>query len=247
MAPGLRRVAELGQSGVVERNAVAPQRSPGRQQPLANRAGQLRRRPPASLGDLGRVLRRQHVGISRRGEDVRHPRHRLVGEAKHRLRSHEVALQLDGRAQLLEALADDALDEVLADLDASAGRPPDARLEVRLADQREPVPVRDEQRDVVAAARAVRDERELRIGDLALPPQDGRLAVALADGREHRFVDVRHNRARTAASPSGPSTTRSAADPSSAGPSSDATAMRTASSRPSRPRKASRSVVSSPA
>ena len=71
-----------------------------------------------------------------------------------------------------------ALDEVLADLDASAGRPPDARLEVRLADQCQPVTVRHEERDVVTPPGAVRDQRELRVGHLALPPQDERLAVA---------------------------------------------------------------------
>ncbi len=47
----------------------------------------------------------------------------------------EVALELDPQPGLLEPLALDRGDEVLARLDARRGRPPDVRREDRLADQ----------------------------------------------------------------------------------------------------------------
>ena len=68
----------------------------------------------------------------------------------------EIALERDLDAQLLEAFADDAVDEVLADVDAPARRAPDARLEMGLADQSQPVAVEDEERHVMAARRACR-------------------------------------------------------------------------------------------
>ncbi len=40
-------------------------------------------------------------------------------------------------------------------------------------------------------------KRELRVGDLALPSQNERLAVTLADRCEHRFVDVHQSLARS--------------------------------------------------
>src|SRR5439155_1052248 len=78
-----------------------------------------------------------------------------------------------------------ALDEVLAVLDPAARRPPDPRLEVRLADQSEPLAVEDEERHVVHPLRVVGRERVLAFVDLALPVQSRWLAIALAQRREN--------------------------------------------------------------
>ena len=120
---------------VVQRHAVAPQRPVRCEQPLANRPRELVRGAPASLRDLVLVERRQHVVASRRGEHMRHPWHGPVLEAELRLRPQEVPLERNVGAELLEAFAHDAVDEVFADVDAAARRAPDSRLEVRLTDQ----------------------------------------------------------------------------------------------------------------
>jgi hypothetical protein len=84
---------------------------------------------------------------------------------------HEVALELDRETSLLECLPPDACLEVLAGLDASAGRSPDTGLEVRLADQRQALTVEDEQRHVVHALRVVGREGVLALADVAFPLQ----------------------------------------------------------------------------
>ena len=96
----------------------------------------------------------------------------LVEEA--RLGRDEVALELDVQAGLLERLALHARFEVLSFLDPAARRPPDPRLEVGLADQREPLAVEDEKRDVVHPLRVVGRHRVLVPADLALPLESAR-------------------------------------------------------------------------
>src|ERR671937_781853 len=90
------------------------------------------RAPRAGPRDLPPVPRRQLLVLRPREEDVRPPRHlvRLVEETS--LGRDEVALQLDLESRLLERLAQDALDEVLAAPDASARCPPEPGLEERL-------------------------------------------------------------------------------------------------------------------
>ena len=124
---------------------------------------------------------------------MRAPRHvaRLVDER--RGRRHEVAVERDAEAGFLDRLAGGAGDEVLPDLDAPARRPPDAFLELGLADQRETLAgIEDEQRHVVRSRRVIGGERMLAIGDVAAPGQLDRVAVALPERREDRLCDV-HN------------------------------------------------------
>src|SRR3954466_2075768 len=91
--------------------------------------------------------------------------------------------------------------ERLAGLAPAARRPPDPGLEHRLADQHDPLAGDDEERHVVHPARVVRDEAVLDLGDLPLPREPDRLAVAGAERREHRLVDVHYRRRRSSTSP----------------------------------------------
>ena len=93
-------------------------------------------------------------------------------------------------AGLLERLALHARFEVLSLLDPAAGRTPDSRLEVRLADQREPFAVEDEERDVVHPLRVVGRHRVLALADLALPLEPRGFPVALPEPREDLFGQV---------------------------------------------------------
>src|SRR5207302_888348 len=110
-----------------------------------NATGELGGRSPAGLGDLVRVQRGEVLAGGDCREHVRLPGNRLVSEAEDRPCPHEIPLELDLDAELLSALANHAGDEVLVRLDAAPGRPPDALRKVRLADQRQPVAVEDEQ------------------------------------------------------------------------------------------------------
>ena len=190
----------------------------------------------------------RQVGVGRPGrEDVRLPRHGLVGESKDRPCPEEVSLELDLDSELLPAFALHPFDEVLARLDPAAGRPPDAFGKVRLSDQRQPVAVEHEQCHIVAPGRVVGDHRQLRVADVRVPVEERRLAELLPHFRQDSLVDVHYNRRRSSRSSSGPPTSRSAACPRSVGASSETTATRTATSSPSSERNASRSVSSSPA
>src|SRR3954466_5828271 len=91
--------------------------------------------------------------------------------------------------------------ERLAGLAPPARRPPDPGLEHRLANQHDPLAGDDEERHVVHPARVVRDEAVLDLGDLPLPREPDRLAVAGAERREHRLVDVHYRRRRSSTSP----------------------------------------------
>src|SRR4051794_38058601 len=94
------------------------------------------------------------------------------------------------QARLLECLALHAHFEVLSFLNSAAGRTPDPRLEVRLADQREPLAVEDEERDVVHPLRVVSRHRVLALADLALPLESRGLPIALPQPREDLFGQV---------------------------------------------------------
>src|SRR2546428_11582110 len=150
-------------------------------------------------------------------------------------------------ARLLQRLAHGSGVDLFAGLDAAARRPPDAVLEVRLADQCEPVAVDDEERHVVRPRGVVRRETPLPLADLARPAHEGRLAVALPDAGERRLVDVDQSLRRSRRNSPVLPTTISADSRSTEGDSAETTATRTAQGSPSIARKASRSVVSSPA
>ena len=57
-------MAELRECRVVQRDAVAPERVAGREQSLAERAGELLERSPARAGDLDRVARSELLVLS---------------------------------------------------------------------------------------------------------------------------------------------------------------------------------------
>src|SRR5262249_56286399 len=113
------------------------------------RAGELVQRSPAGLRDLVQILRVERLVARRRLEHVRAPVEHAASGREPRPRLDEVPLELDLQAGLLVRLAQDRRDEVLAILDAAAGRAPDIRWKRMFADQREPVAVEDEQRYVV--------------------------------------------------------------------------------------------------
>ena len=171
----------------MQRDAVAPESPTGREEAFSERSGELGERAPAGGGDLLAVLRLERVPGRAREEDVRPPRDvvGLVEEA--RLGRDEVALELDVQAGLLERLSLHARFEVLSFLDPAARRTPDPRLEVRLTDQREPLAVEDEERDVVHPLRVVGRHRMLALADLALPLEPRGLPVALTQPREDLF------------------------------------------------------------
>jgi two-component system sensor histidine kinase LytS len=121
------------------------------------------------------------------------PRHILALEKKVRPRSDEISLEPNAQAGLLDCLSKRAYLEVLVDLDAPARRSPDALVEVRLADQRDPVvAVEDEKRHIVHAPRVVRREGMLRRRDLARPLEERRLTVTLSQRFEDGFRYVHH-------------------------------------------------------
>ena len=84
-------------------------------------------------------------------------------------------------AGLFEGLAHGAGRDVLTGFDATAGWPPDAAGEVRLADQRDPsTRIEDEQGHVVTAQGVVRREFVVTLAHLARPAELGRRAVLRA-------------------------------------------------------------------
>jgi signal transduction histidine kinase len=177
----------------VQGDAVAPQRPAGCEQPIANRPAQFLERPPARACDLGGVAGRKLLRSGVGEEDVRAPVQRRCAEREPRAGVDEVPLERDRQACLLECLPGRTHREVLAGLDAAAGRSPDPRGELGLADQREPFDrVEDEERHVVAARRVVGRQRVLLLGDLAGPFELRRRAVLLAERQEDRVRDV-HN------------------------------------------------------
>src|ERR671937_2629563 len=109
----------------MEGDAVAPEGSARLEEALAERAGELAERPPAGGFDLLSVARGDLLVGAGRQEDVCSPRHLVRLEEKAGFGDDEVALQLDPQAGLFERLAPDAFDEVLAGLDATAGRAPE--------------------------------------------------------------------------------------------------------------------------
>src|SRR5581483_4164125 len=208
-------------------------------------SGELVERPPAGLGDLGRVSDGDLLVLRLGEEDMRAPMQLATRVREERARVDEIAPKLDMEPGLLERLAHGAGDEVLAAVDAAARRAPHIFGELRLADEREPLcGIEDEERDVVRARRVVRRHRPLDVADLAFPAELVGYAEALAHRREHGLVYMHRSSSRNSAVDE---TTMSAAARSSGGDSSAATATRTASSRSATAWKASRSVVSSPA
>src|ERR671930_1018012 len=174
----------------MEGDAVAPEGSARLEEALAERAGELAERAPAGGFDLLSGARGDLLVGAGRQEDVCSPRHLVRLEEKAGFGDDEVALQLDPQAGLFERLAPDAFDEVLAGLDATAGRSPDPGLELRLADQREAVAVEDEERHVVHPLRVVGREGMLPLADLAFPLEESRLSVPLSQRLEDGFRHV---------------------------------------------------------
>src|SRR5918912_1470453 len=100
----------------------------------------------ASGLDLDRVAWRELLLHGEGRENVRPPLDRPARRTEPRLNPEEVALELDLHAELLECFACDTCLERLAGIDAAARGPPDPRRVGRLADEREPVAVEDEER-----------------------------------------------------------------------------------------------------
>src|SRR5690242_3196766 len=98
-------MAQCGERGVVELDPVAPERTPGSEQPRPDRAGQLLGGAPAGGADLVRVDGVELLGTGARGEDVRAPVDHAVRATERRLRADEEALELDVDAELLHRLA----------------------------------------------------------------------------------------------------------------------------------------------
>ena len=98
-------MAQSGEGGVVEGDAVAPQGAAGLEQALADRPGELLRAAPAGRADLVRVDRREQLLVRARREDVRAPVDRAVRPPEGRLGADEEALELDIDAELLACLA----------------------------------------------------------------------------------------------------------------------------------------------
>src|SRR5581483_4842049 len=177
---------ERTQRRVVQRDPVAPQRPSGCEERPTERPGELVERSPACGGDLAGIVGSERLVLGPREEDVRAPAQVSAVVAEGRVRRDEVALDGDAEASLLERLANRARDEVLAGLDAAAGRAPHVLGEMGLADERDALArVDDEERHVVRAGRVVPRERPFGVADLALPAQHEWVAVARTDGREH--------------------------------------------------------------
>ena len=162
---------ELGQGGVVQRHAVAPEgaavaRSRSRIGPASSAAVPQRASAISSVSSGGQVLRRPWSRRARacaRGRPGRRSGRRLSprrGSASARLSTPS-----SSRASRTTPATKSS-----SGLDAAAGRSPDALGEVRLADQRQPVAVEHEQRHVVAAGGVVGDHRPAR-GSLTSPSQ----------------------------------------------------------------------------
>jgi len=104
----------------VKRDSVAPQRAPGAEQALAERAAELVERAPAGGRDLVGVLRCELLVLGSSRDDVGSPLDRPAAEANPCLARDQIALELDLDAQLLQRLATDPLDRVFARADAAA-------------------------------------------------------------------------------------------------------------------------------
>jgi len=136
----------------VQLDPVAPERSLRFEQPRADRAGELFRRPPTRGADLASVDRGELLGLGARREDVRAPVDHPAVAAEGRLRADKEALELDVDPELLHRLPLYAGLEPFARPHAASGRAPHAFRIRRFLDQREaPARVEDEERDVVAA------------------------------------------------------------------------------------------------
>src|SRR5262249_23601664 len=103
---------------------------------LAERSGELLECAPASGRDLRRVRWRKCIVSGPREQDVRAPVQLAAAVAEDRVRRNEIALELNVQPGLFERLAHRAVHDVLARLDAAAGRAPHAVGELRLANQR---------------------------------------------------------------------------------------------------------------
>src|SRR5207253_8452439 len=97
---------ECVESRVVQRNAVAPERSPGCEQSFAQRSRQLVERAEAGLGDLLRIVRGELVVSGLGEDDVRAPVEFPTVIREDRIRRNEVAAELDVEPGLLARCAD---------------------------------------------------------------------------------------------------------------------------------------------
>ena len=135
----------------MERDAVAPECPSGPKQGRPDRALELLGGSPARLRDLATVERIELLCLGAGREDERAPVDRLFPVPKARFGGDEEPLELDLDAELLQGLAADTVLERLVRPGPSARWAPEPRGVVRLADQREPLAVEDEEGDVVTA------------------------------------------------------------------------------------------------